>query len=160
MTASRAISDLHPEVQAMVRDALRRCEAAGIDLLITCTFRSPQVQAQLYAQGRTAPGRIVTNARPGQSSHNYRIAGMPASLAIDVVPLRHGKPVWGLSGNGIDTNPADDDRDDLELWQRVRDAFEAAGLASASRWRRFVEWPHFEHRNARQLMADALTLKA
>jgi len=34
-------------------------------------------QAALYAQGRTAPGKIVTNARAGQSWHNF-------ALAIDV----------------------------------------------------------------------------
>src|SRR5699024_6503628 len=31
-------------------------------------------QNALYAQGRTKPGKIVTNARAGQSLHNYGVA--------------------------------------------------------------------------------------
>ena len=38
---------------------------------LTCTFRSKNTQADLYAQGRTAPGKRVTNAKPGESLHNY-----------------------------------------------------------------------------------------
>ena len=123
-------------------------------MLVTCTFRSAQEQNELYAQGRTKPGKIVTNAVAGKSAHNYRIGQVPASLAVDVVPLRFGKPVWGLSGDGIDDNPADDDKDDLELWQRVRAKFEAVGLESASRWQgRLVEWPHFQSARTKELMA-------
>lgn len=136
----------------MASEALKNCRADGIDVLVTCTFRTHAEQEALYAQGRTTPGRIVTNARAGQSSHNFIRNGRPASLALDVVPMRHGKPVWGIAGDGIDDNPADDDKDDLELWQRVRAHFEKAGLASASRWIRFKEWPHFEHPRARDLM--------
>jgi hypothetical protein len=90
---------------------------------------------------------MVTNAQAGQCAHNYVLNGLPAALAVDVVPMRHGKPVWGLSGNGIDENPADDETDDLELWQRVRKCGEDAGLVSASRWPTFKEWPHLEHPN-------------
>jgi hypothetical protein len=156
MTVSRLITDLHPEMQVMVRAALVACASDGLDVLVTCTFRSAQAQAELYAIGRTKPGRIVTNARAGKSTHNFRLANsFPAALAVDVVPMRHGKPVWGLAGNGIDEDPSDDDRDDLELWQRVRAHFEAAGMKSASRWQRFKEWPHFQHPRANQIMEGA-----
>ncbi len=37
---------------------------------ITCTYRSNEEQDKLYAQGRTSPGKIVTNAKAGQSKHN------------------------------------------------------------------------------------------
>lgn len=33
-------------------------------------YRTPERQAELYAQGRTKPGAIVTNAAPGESRHN------------------------------------------------------------------------------------------
>lgn len=152
--SSRAISDLHPDVQPLVRKALADCAADGIEVLVTCTFRSAQEQTELYAQGRTKPGKIVTNAPAGKSSHNFRIGQVPAALAIDVVPMRFGKPVWGLSGDGIDNDPSDDDKDDLELWQSVRAKFEAVGLLSASRWKgRMVEWPHFEYAKAKEMMS-------
>jgi peptidoglycan LD-endopeptidase CwlK len=151
--SSRKITDCHPVLQPLVQSFLENCTRAGVDVIVTCTWRSPEEQEALYAQGRTRPGKIVTNARAGQSAHNYTLNGLPAALAIDVVPLRNGKPVWGLSGDGIDDNPADDERDDLELWQRVRKAGEDAGLESASRWTSFREWPHLQHPKWRELRA-------
>jgi peptidoglycan LD-endopeptidase CwlK len=151
--SSRDLTTCHLEVGRMASEAIMHCRSEGIEILVTCAFRSNDEQNSLYAQGRTAPGRIVTNARGGQSSHNYVQYGAPASLAVDIVPMRHGKPVWGLKGDGMDDDPTDDDKDDLELWQRVRAHFEAAGLKSASRWSSFKEWPHFEHPNAKQIMA-------
>lgn len=138
MISSRKITDLHPIVAAMAADFMQRCDAAGIDVLITNTYRDGESQDALYAQGRTKPGRIVTRARAGQSMHNYR-------LAFDVVPLRYGKPVWGTSGNGIDDNPADDDKDDLELWQRVGAIGKACGLEWSGDWVSFKEFPHFQY---------------
>ena len=125
MINSRRIEDLHPKVQVMARAHLAACEAAGIDLLITSTYRDHESQEALFAQGRTAPGRKVTHARAGQSFHNYR-------LAYDVVPLRNGKPVWGTTGV------------DGDLWLRVGELGEAAGLEWAGRWTRFREYPHFQ----------------
>jgi len=149
--SSRRITDCHPMLQPLVHKFQENCIRAGLDVLITCTWRAPVEQAALYAQGRTRPGKIVTNARPGESAHNFMLNGLPAALAIDVVPLRNGKPVWGLGGDGIDENPADDERDDLELWQRVVKAGEDAGLESASRWQSFKEWPHFDFPKWREL---------
>lgn len=142
--SSRKLSDLHPNIMPLAHKLVDKCAEAGIDLLVTCTYRSGEEQESLYAQGRTAPGKIVTNARAGQSKHNFTIDGRPASKALDVVPMRHGKPVWGLVGDGIDSNPADDEKDDLELWQRVGAIGESVGLKWAARWKSFKEYPHFE----------------
>lgn len=130
---SRSLDDLHPEVRPLVDKFLEACKAAGIDILVTCTHRSNEEQAALYAQGRTAPGKIVTNAKPGQSSHNGMLNGKPASLAIDVVPMRAGKPVWSVSD---------------PVWQQVGELGEKAGLEWAGRWKRFREFPHFQRRKA------------
>jgi peptidoglycan L-alanyl-D-glutamate endopeptidase CwlK len=48
--------------------------AKGYDVLITSTYRDIEKQNALYAQGRTAPGAIVTNAKGGYSNHNFRAA--------------------------------------------------------------------------------------
>lgn len=122
--ASRKLEDLHPLVAAKARAHIAACHAEGIDLLVTCSYRDPAEQARLYAQGRTTPGKIVTNARPGQSFHEYRVA-------YDVVPLRDGKAVWGTSG------------EDGKLWQRVGALGKAQGLEWAGDWR-FKEYPHFQ----------------
>lgn len=45
-------------------------------MLMRCTegLRTYEKQAQLYAQGRTSPGKIITNAKPGQSLHSFGLA--------------------------------------------------------------------------------------
>ncbi|MGC3959578.1 MAG: M15 family metallopeptidase [Verrucomicrobiota bacterium] len=144
---------MHPDVEAMVRKALASCTASAIDYIVTCTYRSSWEQNDLYASGRTKPGKVVTNAKGGQSAHNYVLGQKPASLAVDIVPCRNGKPVWGLSGNGMDENPADDETDDLELWQRLRKCFEDAGMVSGSRWKSIQDWPHFEHPRTKEIMS-------
>ena len=47
-------------------------ESVTVEVLSGC--RSWRQQAALYAQGRDKPGRIVTNAPPGSSWHNYGLA--------------------------------------------------------------------------------------
>jgi peptidoglycan L-alanyl-D-glutamate endopeptidase CwlK len=84
---SRLLTDLRPECRRLVDPFLDDCAAAGYDVLVTCTSRTEAEQAALYAQGRTTGGAIVTNARPGQSAHQY-------GLGMDVVPIVNGKPDW------------------------------------------------------------------
>ena len=134
--SSRKLTDLHPQMQPMVTRFLANARAAGIDLLVTCTYRSNEEQAALYAIGRTKPGRIVTNAKPGRSTHNNTLNGKPAALAVDVVPLRGGKPVWSASD---------------PVWKRVGEIGEKVGLEWAGRWTTFREFPHFQHPQAKTL---------
>ena len=124
MINSRSVTELHPKVATMAMAFLQACDNAGIDLLITSTYRDHASQNELYAQGRTKPGKIVTNARGGQSWHNYR-------LALDVVPLRNGKCVW-------------DDKD--PIWLKVGEIGESLGLEWGGRWAaKFRDRPHFQY---------------
>jgi len=131
---SRSLDDLTADFRTYVDPWLADCLAAEIDILVTCTYRPMEDQAVLYAQGRTTPGRIVTNAKPGQSAHNYR-------LALDVVPLVHGKPDW--SG-------------DSPLWQQLAGLGQARGLdwlgAPGSP---FKEQAHFQMPNWRVIAGIA-----
>jgi len=138
MINSRKITDLHPKVAVMAAEFVQKCKDVGIDVIITSTYRDHEAQDALYAQGRTTKGRKVTNAKVGQSWHNWK-------LAFDFVPLRYGKPVWGTVGNGIDNDPTDDDRDDLELWMRCGMIGESIGLEWAGRWKTFKEFPHLQY---------------
>ena len=87
MISSRNISDLHPVVADKCKKFIAACKKAGIDVLITSTYRDNEAQDEIYAQGRTKPGRIVTYAKGGSSFHNYR-------LAFDFVPVVNGKANW------------------------------------------------------------------
>lgn|SRR4030067_1097327 len=143
---SRRLEDLHPDLEPLAVKFLAQCELFNVDVMITCTYRSHAEQAELYAQGRTKPGKIVTWARPGESLHNAMGPdGMPSSRAFDFVVLRHGKIVWGTGGDGIDADPTDDDVDDLELWQKAGVVAEAIGLEWAGRWSKGKrEFPHVQ----------------
>lgn len=127
--ASRSLDDLHPDIQPLCEWFMEQCRGADIDALITCTWRSPAEQDALYAQGRTKPGKIVTNAKAGQSKHNFMINGKPASKAFDVVPLVNGKPDWDS------THPA---------WEHMGEIGESVGLEWAGRWKHMREYPHFQ----------------
>ena len=76
----RAIKTLDPSVQDLFRELLRRLEKVNEDVLVTDPYRTKAEQDSLYAQGRTAPGEIVTNAKGGDSYHNY-------GLAADLAPV-------------------------------------------------------------------------
>lgn len=132
MISSRKIEHLHPKVQTMAIRFKEECAAEEIDILITCTWRDNEEQDRLYARGRTVMFEdghkvgIVTNAKAGQSLHNY-------GLALDVVPMRGGKPVWGQTGA------------DAALWERVGAIAERVGFEWAGRWKRFRELPHLQY---------------
>ena len=70
----RGIDKLHPELQVCVNKFLEECEKQGLNVLITETLRTLEEQEALYAQGRTKPGNIVTNARGYQSPHAWGVA--------------------------------------------------------------------------------------
>ena len=123
MINSRKIYDLLPHVaKACVEHKARVEMELGIELLITSTYRDVESQNALYAQGRTAPGMVVTNARGGDSFHQYHVA-------YDVVPVVAGKLVWETS------NP---------VWREIGRIGKECGLEWAGDWNRFQEFPHFQ----------------
>ena len=63
-----------PRVQRLQDRLIYFCRIVGVNLKVTSGFRSSAEQDALYAQGRTRPGNIVTNAKAGQSFHNYGAA--------------------------------------------------------------------------------------
>lgn len=122
MINSRNLDDLHPKVAAQCRAFIDKCKAQGIDVLITSTYRDAESQAALYAQGRSTPGKKVTNAKPGQSWHNWRVA-------FDFVPIVHGKAQWN----------------DVATFERCGKIAESVGLEWAGRWTRFKELAHCQY---------------
>lgn len=121
MINSRKIEDLHPKVQAMCNEFVKKCDEAGIDVLITSTYRDNASQNALYAQGRTTPGKKVTNAPAGKSWHNWRVA-------FDFVPVVHGKAQWN----------------DTATFNKCGEIGELCGLEWAGRWKSFRELAHMQ----------------
>ena len=72
MAAIRDVKELNPLAQTACNLFLAKCKEQGLDIFITETYRSQSRQNQLYAQGRTAAGAIVTNTK--SSNHTARMA--------------------------------------------------------------------------------------
>lgn len=119
MINSRSLDDLIPRVRTLAEAFISSCAKHGIDVLITSTYRDKASQDALYAQGRTRPGKKVTNARGGQSFHNYQVA-------FDFVPIVHGKAIWN----------------DTAMFTQCGEIAEALGLEWAGRWKSFKELAH------------------
>ena len=90
--SEKVIATLLPEVQPYARALVTKAAADGITSKVISGLRTYDEQNDLYAQGRTKPGRIVTNARGGFSNHNFGIAfdvgvfeGRPISRRISKV---------------------------------------------------------------------------
>jgi len=122
MINSRNVEDLHPKVADLCHQFIDKCKYAGIDVLITSTYRDNESQNAIYAQGRTTPGKKVTNAKGGQSFHNYRIA-------FDFCPIVGGKAQWN----------------DTATFNRCGEIAESLGLEWAGHWKTFKELAHCQY---------------
>ncbi|WP_082707910.1 M15 family metallopeptidase [Paenibacillus sp. DMB5] len=125
------LGKLHPVLLAGASALIQRSYAKGIPIVITQGMRTIAEQNALYAQGRTKPGNIVTNARGGSSYHNY-------GLAIDfALLLPDGKTVsWDTSRDGNNDKMAD--------WQQVAQEAKKLGFAWGGDWTSFKDYSHLE----------------
>lgn len=125
--ASRRIEDLHPDFQPMVRSLLKLGNNAiadtGYEFFITDGYRSEEEQTRLYAQGRSLPGKVVTNARAGQSAHNY-------GLAVDMAFQKDGQ-LFYLH----------------DLYDKIYPIARNLGFILGADWITFKDRPHFEYPN-------------
>lgn len=128
MINSRSLEELNIDVQIKAEAFIRECDARGVPVLVTSTFRDKESQDALYALGRTTPGKIVTNARGGESFHQYR-------LAFDCYPMIGGKPLWEVFDSAGKLFPA---------WEVMKEAAGSAKLEWAGDWIHFKEYAHFQ----------------
>lgn len=96
-------------------------DATGNPIFVTDEYRSNAEQDALYAIGRTKPGKIVTNAKGGESMHNYR-------CAFDVAFVKK-------DGSDPYVGP----------WDMVGRIGKAIGLEWGGEWDNFVDRPHFQY---------------
>ena len=72
--SEEVIATLEPVVQPYARALYFKARENGITINVISGLRSFEQQDAIYAQGRTLPGPVVSNARAGHSVHNFGLA--------------------------------------------------------------------------------------
>lgn len=128
------LKDLHPYVrdkaEKLVKNANKRL-TGDWEMRITEGYRSIAEQNAIYAQGRTKPGKIVSNAKGGYSMHNF-------GLAVDFALFtKDGKKVvWD--------RVKDSDKDGVADWSEVVQEAKKLGFEWGGDWKSFKDYPHFQ----------------
>ena len=133
-TTKNNIEIAHPKVRKELQDIIEHINTnlltGEAKVRITSTLRTWKEQEELYAQGRTKPGSKVTNAKAGDSIHNY-------ALAFDMVLIINGKIAsWDVK--------KDWDKDKQSDWMEVVTYVKSKGWKWGGDWVSFKDMPHFE----------------
>ncbi|MDC8102228.1 M15 family metallopeptidase [Chryseobacterium rhizosphaerae] len=136
---SERIQLLHPLVRDEVKQIIKECDKAltgRAKIRITQGLRSFEEQERLYAIGRLTSGKKVTNAKAGQSIHNY-------GLAVDICLIIDRKMAsWDTA--------KDWDNDRVADWYECVKIFARHGWDWGGNWKTFKDLPHFEKKNISQ----------
>lgn len=116
---------LHPEIQKKADELIALAKKNGLNIRILEGYRSKAYQDSLYAQGRTCGGNVVTNAKGGQSNHNF-------GLAFDIV-FDYGYLEKDSNGKGGND------------WGEVGKYGKSIGLDWGGDWSGFPDRPHYEY---------------
>ncbi|WP_374932775.1 M15 family metallopeptidase [Neobacillus driksii] len=123
-------TELHPVVRERSNQLIQQAADKGIEMVITDEFRSIDDQDRLYEQGRTVSGNIVTNARGGESFHNF-------GLAIDfAIKTPSADIIWDMQYDGNQNGIAD--------WNEVVEMAKALGFEWGGDWAQFKDYPHLQ----------------
>lgn len=142
----KIIASLHPKLRADATEAYNEI-SQKLNGKVICRFcqglRTFAEQNELYSYGRTkfvdSKGNklgIVTNARGGDSIHNY-------GFALDFVLL------IDTDGNGSYESASwdmskDSDKDGIKDWKEVVDILKNYGFSWGGDWAKFKDYPHVD----------------
>ena len=134
------IKEIHPKLVDELTEIYKDiCEALKGKAIcrFAHTYRSFEQQNELYAIGRTTgkKGKVVTNAKGGESYHNYR-------LAVDIVLLKDKDGNGTFETASWETN-VDFDGDGQADWMEVVKIFKQYGWEAGIDWK-FKDAPHFQ----------------
>ena len=120
--SEKTIATLLPQVQPYARALVKKAAQHGITIKVIAGLRTYEEQNELFAQGRTKPGSIVTNARGGFSNHNFGIA-FDIGVFEGANYLGESPKYKAVGALGMDL-----------------------GLEWGGNWKTFVDEPHFQLR--------------
>lgn len=123
------VDGLDSYVQRLLSELIRRCEDEHLYIKVTDGYRSFDEQNKLYSQGRSSSGKVVTNAKGGESYHNY-------GLAVDVAFKK---------GNTVTWEQYDMNHNDVDDWKEIGKIGEDIGFEWGGNWTSLVDRPHFQY---------------
>lgn len=119
--SQRRLAKVHPMLSTAIQKLVQTCSDKGYVIEVVQGLRTYEEQNMLYAQGRTHKGPKVTNAKGGQSYHNF-------GLAVDLCPFKNGAPDW----------------EDEKGFNLIGTTAESLGLDWGGRWQKFPDRPHVQ----------------
>jgi peptidoglycan L-alanyl-D-glutamate endopeptidase CwlK len=126
----RNLSTLEPKAQDKFRKFIFHAKSIaaslGVDYVAISGTRGREEQNGLYAKGRAAPGKKVTNARYGYSNHNFGIA-LDFGVFADRKYLDSSDPKRAAG-----------------VHRSVAEVADQYGIEWGGNWRTFKDYPHFE----------------
>ncbi len=117
----RDITMCHPRLQLLAARLAEECKKQGLIIGIGESFRTVEEQNALYAQGRTAPGSIVTNAKGSSYSSQHQWG-----IAFDFF-RNDGKGAYNEAGG---------------FFEKVGAIGKQLGLGWGGDWKSIVDRPH------------------
>ncbi len=125
----RDFKALHPELQEKATTLKEKCAEQGINILFSECVRTKAEQDALYAQGRTKPGSIVTNAKGSTYSSQHQW-GIAVDFYIDM----------DVDGDGKKSDDAFNNS--TKLFNKVGRIAGELGLGWGGNWTSPVDLPH------------------
>jgi len=128
------ISEAHPKIRVQLLQQYKEANnllGKGARLRFAYVYRSNSLQDKLYNQKPK-----VTNAKGGQSIHNY-------GLAFDIVML-YDNDGDGKFEEASWSQIRDFDKDSIADWKEVTNYFKSKGWEWGGDWKSFKDAPHFQ----------------
>lgn len=124
------LKTLDPDFEDLVIRLINHCHERGINVQVAQALRTNAEQQALYDIGRTKPGKIVTNAKPGTSFHNY-------GAAVDLFFLNDkGEAYWDVKAF-------------TKVWKVAQELkLDSEGLVWGGNFQSLKDCPHFQMGNS------------
>lgn len=125
---------LHPDLVVRLERVFSAMTALGFPMRLIEGVRTQDRQRELYAQGRTKPGKIVTKADGVTNRSNHQIKADGFGHAAD------------CAFSDDPRTPRDETWDESMPWHAYGALAEAVGLTWGGRWQTLRDLPHVERR--------------
>ena len=128
-TSEKRLMYLHPNLQKFFIELLR---ISPYDFSISQGVRIAEEQNKLYQQGRTVPGKVITNCDGYKIKSKHQIKSDGFGYAGDIAILVDGKVTW-------------EEKYYKEVARTGRVLMQKYNIEWGGDWKNFKDLPHFEY---------------